>query len=51
MNISNSNFTLEFNSSRETSLKNVSKYNDDTEDYDYGNLIAMTGNGYLKPRY
>ena len=47
MNISNSTFPEGLNSSREANFK--SRFSDDNIDdpYDYGNILALIGNGYF----
>ena len=50
MNISNSTFPADLNSSREISHKELNRdYNYFIEDYDYGYIIALIGNGYTQP--
>ena len=52
MNISNSTFPTGFNSSRESSHKELNRdYNYFIEDYDYGYIIALIGNGYFLYRF
>ena len=47
MNISNSTFPEEMNSSGEASVKFKFSDNNIDDPYDYGNILALIGNGYF----
>ena len=47
MNISNSTFPEELNSSGEASFQSEFSDNNIDNPYDYGNILALIGNGYF----
>ena len=47
MNISNSTFPEGLNSSRESSYNSKFSDNNLEDPYDYGNILALIGNGYF----
>lgn len=47
MNISNSTFPEEMNSSGEAKVKFKFSDNNIDDPYDYGNILALIGNGYF----
>jgi len=47
MNISNSTFLEGLNSSREANFKSSFSNNNIDDPYDYGNILALIGNGYF----